>query len=149
MFHENKVQTGARNTRARFFTDNGQDMVCITFVDSKDEHVRPVRMYAMDSARPADPDAYPLEWAAFNNNRPKEVLDGTPLEAIPGLAKDTYTQIRMHGFKTCEKLAELDDGQADKMGAFGIAWRDLARLVLKAKGAEKSADEAKPRKAAA
>lgn len=134
MFHEN-APAKASNLKIRFFWDGERDMVSIAFHDSKDEIVRPVE--ARDIER------FPLEWQAYDGARPRETVVGTPLTEIPGLGKETATDLRLRGFPTCERLADLDDYVASQIGHQGVAWRDMARLVLKAKAADAKTVQAK------
>lgn len=66
--------------------------------------------------RPADVrdrERFPKHYAAFKNND-EEILDGTPLEAWPGLARSEVEELRYFNIRTVEQLANVSDVHAQK-----------------------------------
>lgn len=147
MIHENNGPSGPNTNLITSFEWNGEDdVIRVKFRDSKDELVRRVK--------PADVERWPKEWAMYEAAREKaRDIQGTPLDQIPMMPRETVQALRFRSIHTVEQLAGFDDYAASMLDdERGKGWRDAARmylLAMKAAGAG-SADKAakQPQKAA-
>ena len=60
-------------------------------------------------------------------------VDGTPLEAWPGLTKGQVEHLRLLHVRSVEELAGVTDSTLDKIGMGARALRERARLFVQAK----------------
>lgn len=75
---------------------------------------------------------YPAQWEAFQKGLEPPV-EGFPLEQWPMMDRDTVEQLRAHGFKTVENLAECTDEVKRKIGPLS-QWCKKAKKFLEAAG---------------
>jgi hypothetical protein len=92
------------------------NMLRITFPgDNTKEIVRIVRMEPSGNT-PSDPDRFPRQWAAFQNQE-HQVVDGTPIEQWPPITKAQAMELKALKIYTVEQLASMPDGNLKWMGA--------------------------------
>lgn len=114
--------------RATFFRDDvaNRDMVQVDMVGEHSNIIRKVR--------PADVEAWPLEWKAYRDKTPDPVVEGTPLTDVPGVDRVFAGKLRFAGVRVAEELADLTDGQCNNIGFGVITARDVAKLMIAANG---------------
>jgi hypothetical protein len=116
--------------RATFFRcdETSRDMVELKIVGDPNSLIRKVQ--------PKDINAYPHEWAAYEAGKGTIEVHGTPLTEIPGVERDAAQRLKLHGVRTVEELASLDEAAAKSIGLGGLTWWKSAKLLLQAKRAE-------------
>lgn len=60
---------------------------------------------------------------------------GMPIEKAEFLKRETMLSLKTQGFTTVEQLAEIDDGQMNKLGPGARNWKKKAATLLKDKAA--------------
>lgn len=118
----------AMHQQARFFRDEGQDFVEISFVGSKDTIVHKVRPEHM--ARFRD------EWTAFCDGVPLKKRDGTPLTDIKGMQEVTAERYISQNIHNMEELSALSDAQCQALGHGTLTFRNAAREALEMRKAQ-------------
>lgn len=88
---------------------------------------RPVKMEA-DHVGPADPDRFPKQWAAFQNQQ-EQVQTGTPVEQWAPITKSQAMELKAMHIHTVEQLAGIADANLTWLGAREL--RDKADVWLK------------------
>ena len=84
-------------------------------------------------ARDSDRQRFPKHYQAFKNNE-EEVLDGTPLEAWPGLTRSQVEELRYFNIRTVEQLASVSDSHAQKFMGINILRRKAEAYMDAAAG---------------
>ncbi len=86
--------------------------------------------------RPAsdqDRQRFAKHYAAFKSNE-SEVLDGTPLEAWPGLTRSQVEELRYFNIRTVEQLASVSDTHAQKFLGINMLRRKAEAYIEAAAG---------------
>ena len=107
---------------ARFFRENGRDLVEISTAGSKDTVVRKVQ--------PEHMAAFRNEWNAYCDGLPPQRRSGTPLTDLPSLKEareEFYVTRNVH---TLEELAVLSDAQCQALGHGTLTDREQARKLV-------------------
>ena len=107
---------------ARFFKDEGQDFVEISFVGSKDTIIHKVKPEHMAKYRD--------EWTAFCDGSPLKKRDGTPLTEIRNMNEQVAEKYVQQNVHTMEELAALSDAQCQALGHGTLTFRNTARETL-------------------
>lgn len=129
-----EVQT--MHQTARFYEEDGKQLVEIGFVGSKDTIVRKVQPEHM--ARYRD------EWNAFCDGIPLKVRSGTPLSEVPNLHSRLAESFVSQNVHNAEELAALNDSQCQALGHGTLTARKEARDMLELRKA-KASEEAQKR----
>lgn len=120
--------------RARFYKDNGRDMIEISFVGEKNTLVKRVTPEHMAK--------FKSEWDAYCDGKPVEQRKGTPLTQLVDEGRAAaYIAANIH---TLEELAALNDIQCQGVGHGTITDRGNAAKLL-AQIAAKREQEARRR----
>lgn len=116
--------------RAKFFKDDetGRDMVEIKIIGDPNSVIRKVE--------PEDVSKWPGEWVSYEQGKGEIEVKGTSLTEIPGVDRNAAQRLKLHGVRTVEELAALDEAAAKSIGLGGLTWWKSANLLLKAKRAE-------------
>ena len=80
--------------------------------------------------REDDKEEFPREWARFEQKKAHQI-EGTPLESVTWLERVQVYEMKAIGIHVLEQLADLGDGQGQRMMGF-TELRDKARKHLKA-----------------
>lgn len=119
--------------RAEFFKDvDGQrDMVELKIVGDPNSLIKKVT--------PEIAGEFPREWEAYQKRQGSHTveIDGTSLLEVPGVDRNAATTLRMHGVRTAEELAALDEAQAKALGLGGVTFWKAAKLLVQVQQAEK------------
>jgi len=102
--------------------------------DNTKEVVRIVRMEPSGN-QPSDPDRFPKQWAAFQNQI-EQVQDGTPIEEWPPISKAQALELKAMKIHTVEQLAAVTDANLRWMGARQLRDNAIAWLAEAESGAE-------------
>lgn len=92
--------------------------ITITQPGAKSEVVRPVKLDS-DNGVPSDPERFPRQWAAFQNQH-EQAQSGMPLEEVAWLPKSRILEFKSQKIHTVEQLAALSDA-----AMFGMDTRSL------------------------
>jgi hypothetical protein len=113
-------QVQAYRQTARFFKDDGADMVELSFTGSKDTIIHRVK--------PEHMAIYRQEWAAYCDGLPFQMRPGTDLLLLMDeqRAKD-YIHKNVHNM---EELAALNDAQCQALGHGTLTLREGAKKLL-------------------
>lgn len=108
-----------------------KDEIFITIYTPADRSKKVFRKAVLTATgeTPADPDRFPKQWAAFQNQR-EQVQDGLPLEQWPPLTKSQVLEFKAMKIHTVEALAGLSDAQVQNLGIGGRSIRDMAEAYL-------------------
>ena len=91
------------------------------------------------------PEAYPRAWKAYKSGS-EDYMDGSPLDAIPGLGVSGKRNLQSEGIMTIEDLAALPDSIVDSKSGM-LELRKKAQAYLTAMEPEKVAAEEAERQA--
>ena len=80
-----------------------------------------------------DKDRFPKQYQAFKNNE-GDVLEGTPLEAWPGLSRSQVEELKYFNIRTVEQLATLNDSQSQKFMGISVLKKRAADFLDAAEG---------------
>lgn len=116
--------------RAKFYKcdETGRDMVELKIIGDPNSVIRKVE--------PEDVTKWPGEWAAYEQGKGEIEVKGTALTEIPGVDRNAAQRIKLHGVRTVEELASLDEVAAKSIGLGGMTFWKSAKLLLQAKRAE-------------
>lgn len=117
--------------RAEFFKDvDGQrDMVELKIVGDPNTLIKKVT--------PEIAGRFPREWESYQAKNEVIHVDGTSLLEVPGVDRNAAATLRMHGVRTAEELAALDEAQARALGLGGLTFWKAAKNLIKLQRLEK------------
>lgn len=117
--------------RAEFFKDvDGQrDMVELKIVGDPNTLIKKVT--------PELAGRFPREWEAYQAKNEVIHVEGTSLLEVPGVDRNAAATLRMHGVRTAEELAALDEAQARALGLGGLTFWKAAKNLIKLQRLEK------------
>jgi hypothetical protein len=120
--------------RAEFFKDvDGQrDKVEIKIVGDPNSIIKKVTPEVVAQ--------FPQEWEAYQKRQvhhPEPEVDGTSLLEVPGVDRNAAASLKMHGVRTAEELAALDEAQARALGLGGLTFWKAAKNLIKLHRLEK------------
>ena len=82
--------------------------ITIMFPGDRTKSVRRPAKLKGDASTPSDPERFPRQWAAFQNQT-EQAADGQPLEHWPMVNKSDVRMLKDMGIRTVEALAALSD----------------------------------------
>lgn len=101
----------------------------ITQPGGKSDVFRPVKM-EQDVAGPSDPQRFPRQWQAFQNQQ-EQAPDGTPVEQWPPLNKAQVREFKSARILTVEQLAAIPDSAFHSFPIMDLRkFRDMAKKWL-------------------
>lgn len=120
--------------RAEFFKDaDGQrDKVEIKIVGDPNSIIRKVT--------PEIVAQFPHEWEQYQKRQqtmPEPEAFGTSLLEVPGIDRNAAATLKMHGVRSVEELAALDEGKARSLGMSGLTFWKAANNLIKLRRLEK------------
>lgn len=129
-----QTQEDAKATReAGFPKFKDVEMVRVRFVgDRNQELVAPaddVTFCPEQRIQLTYKDQFPRHYAAFKENR-GNLVDGTPLEELPGITGSKVAEFKAQKVFTIESLAQLDGTQLNRLGMHAREWKNRATKWL-------------------